>query len=84
MNMDVATIGFLKADGHRQRILEMLGKRSTATAQQASHRLRMQPRQTEAILKDLIEKGLVKEDKGKYLLTDEGIKVLTQVSRAGM
>ncbi len=82
--MDVATIGFLKADGRRQRILEMLGKRSTATSQQVSHRLRIQPGQTEATLRELVEKGLVKEDKGKYLLTDGGIKVLTQVSRAGM
>ena len=84
MNMDVATLGFLKADGHRQRILEMLGKRSTATSQQVSHKLRIQPGQTEAALRGLLEKGLVKDDKGKYLLTDEGIKALTQVSRAGM
>lgn len=84
MNMDVATIGFLKADRRRQRILEMIGKRSTATAQQVSHRLRIHPRQANAALKELLEKGLLKDDKGKYLLTDEGIKVLTQVSRAGM
>lgn len=82
--MDVATIGFLKADRHRLRILETLDSRSGSTPQRVSHKLRINPKQTEATIKELLEKGLVKEDKNSYLLTDEGIKVLAQVSRTGM
>ena len=82
--MDVATIGFLRADRHRLRILETQDSRSGATAQQVSHKLRIRPKQTDATIKELLEKGLVKEDKNSYLLTDEGIKVLAQVSRTGM
>lgn len=82
--MDVATIGFLKADSRRQRIMETLGRRSSATSQQLSHRLRIHQRQTDAAIKELLEKGLIKEDKSGYSLTDGGIKALAQVSRAGM
>lgn len=84
MNMDVSTIGFLKADNHRLRILETLGRRPGATAQKLSGRLRIHQSQTVATIKELSEKGLIKEDKGSYTLTDDGMKVLAQVSRAGM
>jgi DNA-binding MarR family transcriptional regulator len=82
--MDVAIIGFLKADGHRQRILEMLGRKPGATARQISHKLRMGRPQTDATIKELIEKGLLKKEKEGHSLTPEGEKVLTQVKRAGM
>lgn len=82
--MDTATIGFLKAERHRHRILEMLQSKSGATAQQVSHKLRIRPRQTEATIKELLDRGLLKEDKEGYLVTDEGVKVLAQVSRVGM
>ncbi len=82
--MDAATIGFLRAERHRLRILETLKSKSSATAQQVSRKLRIHPKRTETIMKELSERGLVKEDKGGYLVTDEGVKVLVQVSRAGM
>lgn len=78
----VTTLGFLKADKYRLRILETL--KSGATSQQVSHKLRIHQRQTEATIKELLEKGLVKGDKGRYLLTDDGLKILVQVARAGM
>jgi predicted transcriptional regulator len=84
MDMDVSTIGFLRADRYRYRILETLGSRSGATAQQVSHKLRIHPKQTDKTIKELLEKGLIKADKDSYLLTDEGMKVLAQVSRTGM
>jgi len=84
MNMDTVTIGFLKADRRRLRILETLDSKSGVTAHQVSHKLRIHPRRTEATIKELLDKGLVKEDKESYLLTDEGVKILAQVSRAGM
>lgn len=82
--MDVAAIGFLKADRHRLRILETVGHKAGTTGEQVSHRLRIPPLQTGATIKELLEKGLIKEDKKKYSLTDEGMKVLAQVSRARM
>ncbi len=82
--MDMAIIGFLKADRHRLRILETLNSRSSTAARQVSHRLRIHSRQTEGTLKELSEKGLVKEDGGGYIVTDEGVRILAQVSRAGM
>ncbi len=82
--MDVAAIGFLKADRHRLRVLETVGKKAGATAQQISHRLRILPVQTDATIKELLEKGLIKEEEKIYSLTGEGMKVLAQVSRAGM
>lgn len=82
--MDMTIIGFLKADGRRLRILETLNSRSSTAARQISHRLRINPRQTEGTLNDLLEKGLIKADETGYLVTDEGAKVLAQVSRAGM
>ncbi|MEE8401425.1 MAG: hypothetical protein V3R86_04670 [Candidatus Hydrothermarchaeaceae archaeon] len=82
--MDASTIGFLKADRLRLRILETLKSKSALTPQQVSHRLRIPPRQTESTLKELLGKSLVKEDKKGYFVTDEGIKILAQVSRAGM
>ena len=82
--MDVATIGFLKADSHRLRILEMLGRKPGATIKQISHKLRISRPQTDATIRGLIEKGLLKEEKEAHSLTSEGVKVLTQVKRAGM
>lgn len=82
--MEVATIGFLKADGHRLRILETLGKRPGATAKQLSGRLRIHHRQSNATIKELLEKGLIKEEADKYSLTEEGMKALMQVSRGKM
>jgi len=35
-------------------------------------------------LKELLEKGLIKEEKNTYSLTEEGMKVLAQVQRTGM
>ena len=82
--MDVATIGFLKADSHRLRILETMGRRAGITASQVSHRLRIHQKQTDVAIKELLEKGLIKEEENSYSLTDGGMKVLAQVSRAGM
>ncbi len=78
----VTALGFLKADKYRLRILETL--KSGATSQQVSHKLRIHRRQTEATIKELLERGLVKEDEKGYAVTEEGLKVLVQVSRAGM
>ena len=82
--MDVAMIGFLKADSHRLRILEMLGRKTDATARQISHKLRIARPQTDAAIRELIKKGLLREEKGAHSLTGEGMKVLESVKRAGM
>ncbi|MBU2559972.1 hypothetical protein KKA03_03665 [archaeon] len=82
--MEVAAIGFLKAEGHRLRILETLGKRPGSTAKQLAGRLRIHHRLSDATIRELLEKGLIKEEADKYSLTDEGIKALTQVSKAKM
>jgi DNA-binding MarR family transcriptional regulator len=82
--MEVATIGFLKADGHRLRILETLGKRPGATAKQLAGRLRIHQRLSDATIKELLEKGLIKKNKKNLSLTSEGVRALTQVSRVKM
>ena len=82
--MDVSTIGFLREDRRRFRILETLGKRHGATPRQVSHKLRIPQLQTDITLKELLEKGLIKEDKSRYLLSDEGTRALAQVLRSGM
>jgi len=82
--MDMTIIGFLKADRRRLRILETLNSRSSTATRQISHRLRINPRQTEGTLNDLLEKGLIKVDEDGYMVRDEGARILAQVSRSGM
>jgi len=82
--VDAKDFGFLKADSHRLRVLEKLRSGSGATSKQVSGRLRIAQRQAEATIKELMERGLVSEEKGIFSLTDEGIRALAQVSRAGM
>ncbi len=82
MNTNVATIGFLKADRRRLRILEAL--RSKANPQSISHKLRISRPMVEKSITELSERGLVKKEKDAYIATEEGLKVLAQISRAGM
>jgi predicted transcriptional regulator len=76
--MDVSTIGFVKADRYRLRILEALKSRSTP--QRISHRLRINMHIVEKSLEELRERGLIKQEEGEYQITKDGLKLLNQIS----
>jgi Mn-dependent DtxR family transcriptional regulator len=77
--MDVSTVGFVKADRHRLRILEVL--KSKASSQNVSHKLRIHLPIVEKSLKELSERGLVRKEKEDYTITNDGLKILAQISR---
>ncbi|MEE8167859.1 MAG: winged helix-turn-helix domain-containing protein [Candidatus Hydrothermarchaeales archaeon] len=77
--MDFSTIGFLRADRYRLRILE--ATKSKVAKKQISGRLRIPQALVDKTLKELQGRDLVKEDEDSFLITDKGMKVLAQISR---
>jgi Mn-dependent DtxR family transcriptional regulator len=71
-------IGFLKADKHKLRVLEVL--RSNATPEEISHKLRLAKPRVEGSIRELEKKGLIKLEKNGYTLTPEGLKILGKIS----
>jgi predicted transcriptional regulator len=76
--MDISTIGFVKADRYRLRILEALKSRSTP--QRISHRLHINMYIVEKSLEELHERGLIKQEEGEYQITKSGLRLLNQIS----
>ncbi len=79
--MDFATLGFVRGNTQRLRILEAL--KSEAKAEVVSSRLRINLALVERNLKELEKHKLVKAGKSGYLITEQGLKILEQIKQHG-
>jgi Mn-dependent DtxR family transcriptional regulator len=79
--MDYEMLGFLKANKHRMRVLEMLSSGS-ASEGEIAHRLRLSAVAVRRTLGELMDKGLV-EAGGRegYRATERGRKTLRSMAR---
>lgn len=78
--MDYEILGFIKANKHRHRILEMLCS-GVASKRGIAHKLRIAEPMVNKTLEELLEKGLIeKADKG-YKATEKGEKTLRSAAR---
>jgi predicted transcriptional regulator len=68
-------IGFVSGNDKRDKILGLLGSQGPLDEKLISKRTRMVPKMAQKILDELMEKGLVEEKEGLFLLTEKGIEV---------
>lgn len=82
--MDYEILGFIKANKHRHRILEMLCS-GFASKREIAHKLRMPEPVVGKTLEELLKKELVEGskagEKGGYIATEKGKKAFRSIGK---
>jgi len=72
-------IGFVTGNKNRQKLLSLLGSKHELDVDRLAKNMHVASPSVKKIIEEMLEKGLIKQDKGSYSLTELGDAVEKRV-----